>query len=58
MTYISLAFSLWSAKDYIVDFFIGLKKATEIRKEKKRLKKQAKAKKREDKLKLFNRTKI
>lgn len=52
MTYLSLGFSLWSAKDYIVGFFIGLKKATEIRKEKKRLKKIAKQRKKEEKLRL------
>ncbi len=45
LTYISLAFSLWSAKDYMVDFFRGLKKAQVARKEKrieKRLQKKRK----------------
>ena len=44
LTYLSLGLSLWSAKDYIVTFFDGLKKATALRKEKKRLKKLAKQK--------------
>ncbi len=42
LTYISLGLSMWSAQDYIVDFFRGLKVAAEIRKEKKRLRKLAK----------------
>ena len=42
LTYISLALSLWSAKDYIVEFFKGLKRATEIRKEKKKARRKAK----------------
>ncbi len=51
LTYLSLAFSLWSAKDYIVDFFKGLKVATAIRKERRIQKKLAKQRKREQKLK-------
>ena len=39
ITYLSLALSLWSAKDYIVEFFIGLKKAAEIRKNRVKVKK-------------------
>lgn len=52
LTYLSLGFSLWSAKDYIVDFFVGLKRATAIRKEKRRLKKLAKLRKKEEKARL------
>jgi CDP-diacylglycerol--glycerol-3-phosphate 3-phosphatidyltransferase len=55
MTYLSLGLSLWSAQDYIVDFFIGLKKATATRKERKRLKKIAKQRKREEKLRFMSR---
>ncbi len=50
LTYLSLGLSIWSAKDYMVDFFRVLKKVTEIRKEKKRLKKLAKLRKKEEKL--------
>ncbi len=50
LTYLSLGFSLWSAKDYIVGFFIGLKKATALRKEKRRLKRIAKLRKKQEKL--------
>lgn len=32
LLYISLAFSLWSAKDYVVEFFKGLKKSRTIKK--------------------------
>lgn len=42
MTYASVGLSLWSAKDYMVDFFRGLKKARAIKKEQKRIKKLAK----------------
>jgi CDP-diacylglycerol--glycerol-3-phosphate 3-phosphatidyltransferase len=38
LTYFSLGLSLWSAKDYVVDFFRGLRKTTEIRKKRKALK--------------------
>jgi CDP-diacylglycerol--glycerol-3-phosphate 3-phosphatidyltransferase len=31
LLYISLAISLWSAKDYVVDFFRGIKKAREMK---------------------------
>lgn len=51
LTYLSLAFSLWSAKDYIVDFFRGLKVASAIRKERRIQKKIARQKKRELRLK-------
>jgi CDP-diacylglycerol--glycerol-3-phosphate 3-phosphatidyltransferase len=51
LTYLSLAFSLWSAQDYIVDFFKGLKVATALRKERRLQKKIAKQKKREARLK-------
>jgi CDP-diacylglycerol--glycerol-3-phosphate 3-phosphatidyltransferase len=51
LTYLSLAFSLWSAKDYIVDFFKGLKVATALRKERRLQKKLSKQRKREQKLK-------
>ena len=50
LTYLSLAFSLWSAKDYIVGFFKGLKVATAIRKERRLQKRLAKQRKREQKL--------
>ena len=50
LTYFSLALSLWSAQDYMVAFFQGLKKSREIRKklkiEKKLAKKNSKKKKR------------
>ena len=39
LTYASLGLSLWSAKDYIVEFFKGLKKAAALRKERSRMKK-------------------
>ncbi|MBS1958896.1 MAG: CDP-diacylglycerol--glycerol-3-phosphate 3-phosphatidyltransferase [Bdellovibrionales bacterium] len=39
MTYVSVVMSLWSAKDYIVEFFVGLTKARAHKKELKRLKK-------------------
>lgn len=42
MTYASVGLSVWSAKDYIVDFFRGLQKARLHRKETKRLRKLAK----------------
>jgi CDP-diacylglycerol--glycerol-3-phosphate 3-phosphatidyltransferase len=42
LTYLSLGLSLWSAKDYIVGFFKGLKIATERRKERRRRKLEAK----------------
>ncbi len=51
LTYLSLAFSLWSAKDYIMDFFKGLKVAAAIRKERRIQKRMARQKKREMKLK-------
>ncbi len=51
MTYSSLLLSLISAKDYVVDFFRGLKVATAIRKERRIQKKLARQKKRERKLK-------
>jgi CDP-diacylglycerol--glycerol-3-phosphate 3-phosphatidyltransferase len=41
MTYASLALSVWSAKDYIVDFFRGLQKARAHAREKARLKREA-----------------
>jgi CDP-diacylglycerol--glycerol-3-phosphate 3-phosphatidyltransferase len=47
LTYLSLAFSLWSAKDYIVDFFRGLKVATALRKERRLQKKLARQRKQE-----------
>jgi CDP-diacylglycerol--glycerol-3-phosphate 3-phosphatidyltransferase len=50
LTYLSLGFSLWSAKDYIVDFFKGLKVATALRKEKRAQKKMAKLRKKEQRL--------
>ena len=50
MTYFSLALSLWSAQDYIVDFFKGLKIATAIRKERRLQRKLAKQLKKEAKL--------
>ena len=49
LTYFSLALSLWSAKDYVVDFFIGLKRTTEIRKQKRLLKVAYKKRKKEEK---------
>ena len=50
LTYLSLGFSLWSAKDYIVGFFEGLKVATALRKKRRTERKNAKARKREQKL--------
>jgi hypothetical protein len=50
LTYLSLGFSLWSAKDYVVDFFKGLKISNAIRKEKKLQRKLAKQAKKEAKL--------
>jgi len=49
LTYLSLGLSLWSAKDYIVEFFKGLKRATELRKQKRLEKKAAKLRKKEAK---------
>ena len=51
LTYLSLGFSLWSAKDYIVGFFKGLKVAAALRKEKRIQKKIVRQKKREQRLK-------
>jgi CDP-diacylglycerol--glycerol-3-phosphate 3-phosphatidyltransferase len=51
MLYISLGFSLWSAKDYIVEFFKEFKKARKIRREirlKEKLAKRALRKNRTD----------
>jgi CDP-diacylglycerol--glycerol-3-phosphate 3-phosphatidyltransferase len=42
LTYISIGLSLWSAKDYMVEFFVVLNRASAERKEKKRMKKMAK----------------
>jgi len=42
LLYISLAISLWSAKDYAVDFFRGARAARKARTEAKRLTKEAK----------------
>jgi CDP-diacylglycerol--glycerol-3-phosphate 3-phosphatidyltransferase len=42
LTYISIGLSLWSAKDYMVEFFKMLNSAAAARKEKKRLKRLAK----------------
>lgn len=50
LTYLSLAVSLWSAQDYIVAFFIGLRKTTEIRRARKKLKLAAKQRKKEERL--------
>jgi CDP-diacylglycerol--glycerol-3-phosphate 3-phosphatidyltransferase len=50
LTYLSLAFSIWSAKDYIVGFFRGLRIATALRKERRMQKRLAKQRKREQKL--------
>jgi len=41
LIYVSIALSLWSAKDYMVEFFRGLRRASELRKEKKRMKRMA-----------------
>lgn len=49
LTYLSLAFSFWSAKDYIVGFFVGLKAATALRIQKRAEKKAAKKRKKEEK---------
>jgi CDP-diacylglycerol--glycerol-3-phosphate 3-phosphatidyltransferase len=49
LTYLSLGLSLWSAQDYVVDFFRGLTKATAIRKQKRALKAAAKIRKKEEK---------
>lgn len=58
LTYFSLALSMWSAKDYIVEFFKGLKRASSLRKEKKRLKKaikrEARQRRREEKRRMRN----
>ncbi|NDF14525.1 CDP-diacylglycerol--glycerol-3-phosphate 3-phosphatidyltransferase [bacterium] len=51
LTYLSLAFSLWSAKDYIVDFFRGLNVANALRKERRLQKKLARQRKQEARLK-------
>jgi CDP-diacylglycerol--glycerol-3-phosphate 3-phosphatidyltransferase len=51
LTYLSLAFSLWSAKDYLVGFFKGLQVATALRKERRLQKKIARQRKREARLK-------
>jgi CDP-diacylglycerol--glycerol-3-phosphate 3-phosphatidyltransferase len=51
LTYLSLGVSLWSAQDYIVAFFIGLRKTTEIRKARKKLKIAAKIRKKVERLK-------
>ena len=50
LTYLSLGLSLWSAQDYIVDFFKGLKKATALRKQKRLLKLAYKKRKKAEKL--------
>jgi CDP-diacylglycerol--glycerol-3-phosphate 3-phosphatidyltransferase len=50
LTYLSLALSLWSAQDYVVDFFRGLKKTTAIRKEKRKLKLAHKQRKKTERL--------
>ena len=50
LTYISLGLSLWSAQDYVVDFFRGLKKTTAIRKERRAQKLAAKARKKAERL--------
>jgi len=49
LTYFSLALSLWSAKDYIVAFFLGLKKASELRKQNRLLRIAVKKRKKEEK---------
>ncbi|MBC7395925.1 MAG: CDP-diacylglycerol--glycerol-3-phosphate 3-phosphatidyltransferase [Bdellovibrionales bacterium] len=51
LTYISLALSFWSAKDYIVAFFQGLKITTQARKERKRVKWLSRQRKKEEKKK-------
>ena len=51
ITYFSLGLSLWSAQDYVVDFFKGLKITTARRKEKRRLKAEAKRRKKEERTK-------
>ena len=51
LTYLSLALSLWSAKDYIVEFFKGLKITKEARKERKRLKWLSRQRKKLEKMK-------
>jgi len=50
LTYFSLALSLWSAQDYVVVFFQGLKKTTALRKEKRKLKLAHKQRKKAEKL--------
>lgn len=45
LTYISIGLSLWSAKDYMVEFFRGLKKTHELRRERNRQKRVAKKQK-------------
>jgi CDP-diacylglycerol--glycerol-3-phosphate 3-phosphatidyltransferase len=47
LTYLSLAISLWSAKDYIVEFFKGLKLATALRKQRRMERKASRQKRRE-----------
>ena len=49
LTYLSLALSLWSAQDYIVAFFAGLKITTQARKERKRLKWLSRQRKKKEK---------
>tara|TARA_Y100000590_G_scaffold458432_1_gene613132 strand:+ start:4336 stop:4989 length:654 start_codon:yes stop_codon:yes gene_type:complete len=44
LLYISLLISLWSAKDYVVNFFKKAKEARDIRREKKRMKREEKRK--------------
>jgi len=51
LTYLSLGFSLWSAKDYIMGFFQGLRVAAALRREKRIQKKMARQRKREQRLK-------
>ena len=51
LTYISIGLSLWSAKDYMVEFFRMLNAASAARKEKKRLKRLAKREMRKRRLK-------
>jgi CDP-diacylglycerol--glycerol-3-phosphate 3-phosphatidyltransferase len=45
LTYISIGLSLWSAKDYMVEFFRGLKKTHALRREKNREKRRLKKQK-------------
>ncbi len=46
LTYASIALSLWSAKDYMVEFFKGLKITHELRRERNREKRRMKKQKR------------